>query len=375
MIRKFSLIFFIVSALFISSGRLYAMGAPPPHKQIPVRILIINGDPEVTLRIRGPYGIVDLDNGQVLMEGRNLSDLILSKNNIHSRGMKILAENRSRIYVNGREFRGGIDIIKDKDGKLLVVNHIDVEEYLYGVLYHEVSHLWPIEALKAQAIVSRTYALYQKIVSKNKDFDLFSNVYSQVYGGRRSETWRTTKAVNQTVGRVLTYDGKIFPTYYHATCGGHTSDVTTLWNIDVPALRGRPCDFCGMSPHYKWKKELTLSDVQDALEKGGYDIQIVSFNILQRDPANRILELEIKGKGSSIKLNGNKFRLLVGPNVLRSTNLEITVRGRYVTFSGKGWGHGIGMCQWGAYGMSLEGRKVEQILDYYYPGSEITRVE
>lgn len=375
MISKLLFHFFLIVTLFVSPVRLYAMGVPPPHKYIPVRVLVLNGAPEVTLRIKGPYKIVDLQGGQVLIEGKNLKKQSLSKKDIHSEGMRILGEDKSRVYINGRQFRGNIDIIKDKDEKLLVVNHIDIEEYLYGVLYHEVSHRWPIEVLKAQAIVSRTYALYQKLVSKNKYFDLTSDVYSQVYGGKRSETWRTTKAVNLTIGIVLTYDDKVFPSYYHATCAGHTSSVTTLWNIDVPALTGRPCDFCRISPHYKWKKELTLDDIRDSLQKGGYNIEPVSFEILRRDEAERILELEVKGKNKNIRLDGNKFRLLLGPNVIKSANFQVNIRGRYVTFHGKGWGHGIGMCQWGAYGMARERWKAEEILDYYYPGAEISRVE
>ena len=375
MISKLLFHFFLILTLFISPAQLYAMGASPPHKYIPVRVLVVSGAPEVTLRIKGPYKIVDIEGGQVLIEGRNLKKQSLSKKDIHSEGMKILTGGKARVYINGRQFRGDIDIIKDKDELLMVVNHIDIEEYLYGVLYHEVSHRWPIEVLKAQAIVSRTYALYQKLVSKNKYFDLTSDVYSQVYGGRRSETWRTTKAVNLTMGIVLTYDDKIFPSYYHATCAGHTSSVTTLWNIDVPALIGRPCNFCKISPHCKWKKELTLDDIRDRFQKGGHNIEPVSFEILERDSSGRILELEIKGKHDSIILSGNKFRLLLGPNVIKSANFQINARGKYVTFRGNGWGHGVGMCQWGAYGMARERWKVEEILDYYYPGSQITRME
>lgn len=366
---------FIILTLFVYTSCIYAMGTPPPRKYIPLRVLVVKGAEKIILRIKGDYGMVGLESGKVLKEGRNLEERILSKEDIVSEGIKILPERSTRIYINGRQFRGNIDIVKNEDAKLLAVNHIDLEEYLYGVLYHEVSHRWPIEVLKAQAIVARTYALYQKFVSKNKYFDLVSDVYSQVYGGRTSETWRTTRAVNLTQGLILTYGGKIFPAYYHATCGGRTSDAGTIWNIDIPPLRGRECDFCRISPHYRWKKELTMDYISEKMREAGYDVDIVSIEALKRDGAGRVLEARLKGKNRDAELSGNKFRLLIGPNVIKSANFEIQTRGRYVTFYGKGWGHGVGMCQWGAFGMATEGWKAEDILDYYYPGAEIVRAE
>ncbi len=375
-IRRALTPFFILLSFIVYTTFGYTMSAPPLRKHNPVRVLVLKDAKEVKLRIKGRYKMVDFKTGEVLKEGKNLRHFTVSIKDINSEGIKILSEGKTRIYINKRQFRGNIDIIKDKDKKLLfVVNHIDVEEYLYGVLYHEVSHRWPIEVLKAQAIVARTYALYEKLVSKNKYFDLVSDVYSQVYGGRTSETWRTTKAVNLTIGQVLTYNGKIFPTYYHATCGGQTSSANTLWNIDIPTLCSRVCDFCKHSPHYKWKKELKAESIEKKLKDGDHKIKILSIEALKRDPSGRILDIFLEGEDNSVKLSGNKFRLIVGPNVIRSTNFEVMKKGKYFTFQGKGWGHGIGMCQWGAYGMSKKGWDVGEILEYYYPDSELVKWE
>ncbi|MFH1853704.1 MAG: SpoIID/LytB domain-containing protein [Candidatus Omnitrophota bacterium] len=373
MIRKISILFFI--SLLFFAHHLYAMGFAPPHKYIPLRVRVINETKEVRLRIRGSYKIVDLGDGKILSEDRNLLELSVSPGYIKGNGIKILPESDASIYVNNRQFRGTIDIIKNENNKLFVVNHVDLEEYLYGVLYHEVNHNWPIEVLKAQAITARTYALYQRLVTKSKYYDLTADIYSQVYGGRTSEKLRTTRAVKLTQGLVLTYESKIFPSYFHATCGGNTTDASTLWNLDISVLRGRPCNFCDISPHYTWHKELTIDYIQSRLKEAGYDIVIVSIEILKRDSSGRILDLLIKGKDKDIKLSGNKFRLIIEPNIIRSSNFEIEIRGKYITFRGRGWGHGVGMCQWGAFNMASQGWKVEAILEYYYPGAEIVRIE
>ncbi|MBU4311284.1 MAG: SpoIID/LytB domain-containing protein [Candidatus Omnitrophica bacterium] len=371
MIRSTFISILLAVTMFLQPHSLYAMGSQLPRESVPLKVLVVKDSSSVDLSIKGQYRMVDFNSGEVLKEGDDLQKYVVSVENINPEGIKILPEKKARVYINNRQFRGDIDILKDKNGELQVINHIDLEQYLYGVLYHEVSHRWPMEVLKAQAIVARSYAFYQKLVNKSKLFDLSSDVYSQVYGGRTSERRKTTKAVNLTQGLVLTYNGKIFPTYYHATCGGRTSDVTTLWNIDVPALGGKACNFCMMSPHYKWKKELNLSDIEDKIGIAG----ITSIDIVKRDEAGRILEMSIKGKSGALELSGNKFRLSVGPNIIKSANFEVEIRGRYITFYGKGWGHGIGMCQWGAYGMSRQRWSAEEILDYYYPGAQITRME
>lgn len=372
MIRKTTILLSIALLFFAQS--LYAMGSMPPRKYIPVRVRIADGVEKVNLSVKGLYKIIDFDKGDLLSEGKAIYGLSVSTGYIKGEGIKILPEPATRVYLNDRQFRGVIDIIKDKNNKLFVVNHVDLEEYLYGVLYHEVSHNWPIEVLKAQAITARTYALYQRLISKNKYYDLTADVYSQVYGGRTSEKWRTTRAVDLTRGLVLTYEGRIFPAYFHATCGGSTTDASTLWNIDIPVLSGRVCGFCDFSPHYKWQKEFTMDYIESRLKEAGYGLKIYSIEILERDNSGRILNLLIKGGDKDIKLSGNKFRLIIGPNIIRSANFEVEIKGKYVTFRGKGWGHGVGMCQWGAFNMSSQGWRAEEILKHYYPGAEIVRV-
>jgi len=237
------------------------------------------------------------------------------------------------------------------------------------VLYHEVSHHWPMEALKAQAVAARTYALYS-INPAGKPYDVTNDIYSQVYGGKSSERYRTDLAVEHTRGQVLTYNGRLIPAYFHATCGGMTEDAHELWNVDdIPPLRGVPCSFCQNSPHMHWKKNFRLKNIQDALNLHGYKVgSIKEISIVDKDRSERINHLKITQKnGQDLVIRGKDFRDLMGPNVIMSNNYEITMRGYYVDLAGKGWGHGVGMCQWGALGMARQQFNYKQILAYYYP--------
>ncbi|MFH1783123.1 MAG: SpoIID/LytB domain-containing protein [Candidatus Omnitrophota bacterium] len=374
MIKKLSIYILVLLNLFIFIAPSYAMGDLPPGKKIELRVLVLKNAASLRLHIKGEYRIADLIKDEVIEEGKYLREKVISVQGLDRKGIKIMPKERTRVYINNRQFRGDIDIVKDDKNKLLVINHIDIEEYLYGVLYHEVSHKWPMEALKAQAITARTYALYQKITTTNKYFDLTSDIYSQVYGGQTSETWRTNQAVNFTRGMVLTYEGKIFPTYFHATCGGYTERAGNVWDIDLPPLYGRKCEYCSFSPHYTWKKDFLTKDIEDRLKKSGYDIKMSSIKILERDSSGRVSKISIKSDKDEVVLTGNKFRLAVGPNLIRSSNFTVKLGGKYIFFEGKGWGHGVGMCQWGAYGMSRKGWKVDNILEFYYPGAKIMRI-
>jgi stage II sporulation protein D len=290
-------------------------------------------------------------------------------------GIKIVPHQDASIYINRRIFRGQIDIIRERNMRLLVVNHVNVEDYLKGVLYHEISHKWPIEAIKAQAVASRTFALYKAKINAKRDYDLTSDMYSQMYGGRTSEKYRTSRGVDATRGEILTYKDKLFPAYFHATCAGHTEDVSVLWNEDLVPLKGVKCDFCKKSKHYHWSRRLDLGDMEDTLRKNGYDIDnIKDIIILTRDRSGRILDINIKGQRVNAIISAKDFRQIFGPKLIRSTNFTVRVSGNSAYFNGFGWGHGVGMCQWGAYFMARQGYGYKEILQYYYPGAKIAKV-
>jgi stage II sporulation protein D len=344
-----------------------------------VRVSVIENVESLNLKASGSYEIID-SSGSVLSKGKNLKTTVVS----HKEGIliagrdfrinKVLIKiNEPDIFIiNGRKFRGNLEFIRDKNAKLSVVSHIDLEDYVKGILYHETSHYWPMEALKAQAIASRTYAVYQMQENKSKDYDLTSDIRFQVYGGKTSERYRTNKAVKDTRGIILTYKDKIFPAFFHATCGGHTQDASRLWDIDMPPLRGVTCNFCKESPHFSWHYVLALNEIKEKLIKAGYKIDALrSIEISGKDSFNRNTDLKLISSLGDIKISAKDFRNLIGSNIIRSTNFKVNIISKDAIFEGFGWGHGVGLCQWGAYFMAKQGYTAKQILRYYYPESDV----
>lgn len=348
-----------------------------------VRVAIVQDVSSLRLKIKGPFQILDSVNQEVLKRGKNLNTtvtvysdgILLGNTKSKTNKLFIKPDYPESIIINGRIFRGDIQLIKN-NMKLSVVNYIDLEDYVKGISVRETSHYWPIDSLKAEVIAFRTFALYKMQENKQKDFDLTSDVYSQVYGGRTSERYRINKAVDETRGMVLTYQGKIFPAFYHATCGGHTEDASLFWNINIPPLKGVSCNFCQESPHFKWHKVLSRKEIRDALLKSGLTIEdIKDILILGRDKSGRITDLKIVTDKKEIKISAKDLRNILGPNIIKSTNFQVEVIEDDVVFEGFGWGHGVGLCQWGAYFMAKQGYTYEQILEYYYPGCEISLVD
>ncbi|MCK4860008.1 MAG: SpoIID/LytB domain-containing protein, partial [Candidatus Omnitrophica bacterium] len=364
----------------------YAMGTPPPrHKPRYIRVAVVKDAPQLTLSVKGKYEVLSPHTDEVLIEGNSLhrakvlpeySGVQINKYSSKIYAVKIKPQRKAAIFLNRYRLRGNLELIRQKNGTLLAVNEIDIEDYLCGVLREEVSPHWPIEALKAQAVAARTFAVYQDSLIQDKDYALDNTIYSQVYGGVRQETWRTTQAVRLTSGEVLTYKGKIFPAFFHATCAGHTEDAKNLWDINISPLIGVQCPFCQKSPHYAWKAKITFFQIEQKLKKKGYKIgKVLHLSVMGRNRSGRVKEVKIKGDKKTITIEANKFRLLVGANLMRSANFKMLVKKKQIFLEGKGWGHGVGLCQWGAYSMSKKGFNYRQILEYYYPGAEIITVD
>jgi stage II sporulation protein D len=379
--KIFRIIFVVI---LISAGLAHLSGADAASGNI-VRVLIIDDKPSMQLLLKGRYAICEADSSRVLMEGAYLNTTVSSaktgigigNKETNVRAIKIKVMRDSNIYVDGRRFRGEMDIIRKDNQELMAINHIDLDDYLYGVLYHEVSHRWPMEVLKAQAITARTFALYQARQGRLQPYDLRNDIYSQVYGGRTSEKWSTTRAVNLTRGKVLAYNNELLPAYYHATCAGYTEDASNLWSVDLTPLKGVPCLFCGKSPHYKWTKVIPLWKLSGKLNENGYKVgKIASVTILSRNKSGRVDKIEIKDdQGTAVVLSGKDFRQMIGPNELRSAKFDAAIKWGDLVLDGSGWGHGVGMCQWGAFEMARRGKKCEDILQYYYPGTEIVTID
>lgn len=351
-----------------------------------VRIRVFDSRDSLRLSLKDRYTIYEVATGKVLMEGPHLTAEVrpstdgmdVGEARFRTSGVKISIDKDADIQIEKKRFRGDVDILKRPDGKLMAVNHIDVEKYLYGVLIHEVNDKWPMEVLKAQAIAARTFALYQAAQTRSKPYDLTGDVYSQVYGGVTAERWSTVRAVDLTKGEVLKFKGRIFPAYFHAVCAGITENAANLWRIDLEPLRGGVlCPHCRTSPHYIWHREILLKDVGKKLASAGYGPgDVRSVKCVGRNRSGRVEKVEIKFDNGKISVIPAKdLRLIVGPNEFRSTRFTAKVKWNKLVLDGFGWGHGVGMCQWGAYGLAKAGKTAGEILKFYYPGSEISSIE
>ena len=350
----------------------------------PVRVLVAESQKSFALSARGDYRITALPSLQVVKKGTQLKNAaVSSKPGIirlgneewPAKGLRIEVSEDNSLYLNKSRFRGSLDILRSSDGQTFyVINRLPLESYLYGVLPHEVSAWWPMEALKAQAIAARTYAFYQAQVSRAAEYDVKSSTSSQVYGGSTTERFRAKRAVDLTTGKILTYQGKVFPAYFHATCAGMTAAASELWKIDVKPLSGStPCEYCKISPHFNWQIRVPLAEIEEKMIKYSRPVgRVLAVEVISQTPSHRVGSLKITGIDGQAVVAAKDFRVWIGGDKMRSTNFTVTVNDDMAEFKGKGWGHGVGLCQWGTLGQALLGRKSIEILELYYPGATIT---
>lgn len=349
-----------------------------------VRVALFYEKPQVLISAPASYEVKGLPGNRPLTGGPALADTAVRSEPSGIRmgatlypvsGLRITSQTKE-IQVGKKKYRNAIQVLKNPTGSLTVVNEVDVEDYLKGVLPWEANPEWSEEALKAQAVVSRTYAIFKNIENKDFPFTLSSDVGSQVYGGKTIEQPSTNRAVDETRGEILTYRGKIFPAFFHSTCGGRTTRADTQWKVEShPSLRGVECLFCQGSKYYSWKAEFSASEVQDLLAKKDHPVSDVRA-ILPKDVdlSGRPRFFVIKHAGGFLTLSANELRLILGSDRMRSTMVQIDKMGNEFLFRGRGWGHGVGMCQFGAKHLAELGYRYPDILRYYFPDSEIRNV-
>jgi len=348
-----------------------------------VRVAVLRDAVMARVSIDGYYRIEDASTHEVLATGRDLRGAVTAFKYALNIGGKryrhgklfLRADTPEGLEVNGRRYPGHLAIIRGR-GAMTLVNHAGLEDYIRGIAVREISHYWPSEALRAHAIVFRTYALYAMKQNASRDYDVTGDVYSQVYGGTAAMRYRITDACAETAGDVLTYRGSVFPAYYHSTCGGHTADASALWDIDLPVLAGVDCVYCKGSPHFSWRAAFPVDQFVARLAQGGVDADgLRAAEALDIDRSGRIRTVILHRRSKAAAVVAAKdLRGIIGPDVLKSTNFTVSVRGNTIEFSGNGWGHGAGLCQWGAYFMAKAGYTCADILAFYYPGSQIKNI-
>lgn len=284
------------------------------------------------------------------------------------------------LRMNDRPYRSQLTIIS-KGTHCLVVNTVDLEKYLAGVISKEMSPSWPLEALKAQAVAARSYAIHQMRANHARDYDLESTTQDQVYGGAAAETPRTLQAVEATRGLALTHGNESLKAYFHANCGGKTEVPAFVWGGETKAFRTVVC------PHHarerdrqRWSVRLTAGQIESALKKisGALPRGFRSIASLEAGAPNGSLRLSdvaiTDTQGHSLLVSANTFRNAIGNTKLKSTAFQVRRGPSGFTIEGEGHGHGVGMCQVGARAMAEQGRSYRQILQFYYPLAKILPV-
>jgi len=381
-IKFFSTLMFLTFSILLPSPSLTSPRLP----ETIIRIGILEKVNSVNISGDGDFEAIDLETGGHLkLEGSSVylilptSEGIRIGNQIFGRSVRFNSfSDGEMLRVNGRRYRDGIKISSNSKGSLNVINELGVEGYLYGVMAREVSPEWSTEALKAQAVVSRTYVMKNLGKHDREGFDLSATMTSQVYGGVEAEDRRTSEAVDLTRGEVITYEGELIKSFFHSNCGGYTEDVTNVWEGEegFPYLKGVVCPFCKKSYQYYWEKLVEEETVKQRLNENGYDVgDIKKIRILGRSSSGRVTYLRIYDNRGHLDIRGSNFRMIMDPSLIRSTLFAMERMGSRIRFYGRGWGHGVGMCQWGAKGMAERGANYRQILQYYYPQTKIEKWE
>ena len=329
----------------------------------------------------------------VVNSARGVVNITLPSGVISAQFIKLKPANKQEfINFHKKTYRGELWFLA-QGSKTFVVNYLDLEDYLLGVVPLEIglkdNHFF--EALKCAAVAGRTFAL-NRIVEKRAFFDVTDGVKDQAYGGLDVETGIDSRAVRETEGLILTYNKKPALVFYHANCGGHTEDIANVFGpVDLPYLKGIPDGdppYCEKSPSFRWTESYTPFEIIRYL----FDAQLIKSK-------NLVLEgLEIKerhrsGRAKSLvvyirdqkpfSIPGSKIRDVIKSkkdnSILRSSNFTIEMSEKdgilsKIVFTGKGNGHGVGMCQWGALNQSRSKTPFTEILLHYFPGTEITQV-
>lgn len=277
------------------------------------------------------------------------------------------------VFCNDKWYRGQLIIITNGDKKnITVINYIDLEDYLLSVVPSEIPSRWNSEALKAQTVAARSYSLGYLGRRKDKGYDLESTVEDQVYLGVAAEKWSTTKAVKDTKGIVLVdNEGNPLIALYHSSGGGYTDSIENLWDKEPsPHIQPRP-DYDDKSPHFKWYRSYKMSEVSKLLNSLNIG-NIINIIPLTMSVSKRVTWLEIVGDRGKTQLRGEELRKFLK---LPSSKFNLKITNGVLSFAGRGYGHGLGLSQWGSKELAENGFNYRQILAHYYTGTRLVQIK
>jgi stage II sporulation protein D len=270
------------------------------------------------------------------------------------------------IWISDRWYRGDVRLVR-RGGNLDAINYVDLEDYLYSVVGAEAIASWPLEALKAQAVAARSYALYKRAESPNDLYDVDTTTATQVYKGLESEASSTIQAVRETANQVMVYGGQIVLAVYHSSSGGHTENVEDVWSSPLPYLRG-VADYDQNAPVYQWSKFFSSAELSGRVGGVGTIRGMIPDSTT---PRGRIITMQVIGDRGTTRVSGEQLQRALG---LRSRLFSVTATGDGFQVNGRGFGHGVGMSQWGAKALADQGWDYRQILGHYYRNVALSRI-
>jgi stage II sporulation protein D len=321
-----------------------------------------SSDVEDAVLAQSPGGrsVVRLADGRIEVDGAPWPEPAIRFRAEEPRAAEALGP--SPIRAGSFEVRGEV-VVRVHGRSLQLINVIALEHYLAAVLGSEMPSWFPEEALRAQAVAARTYALHKKLEAYDQPYHLGSSVLHQVYGGLRREDERTRAAVEATRGEVLTWELQPIEAYFHASCGGRTEDGLHALGRDLPYLHSVTCP-CGSSAISRWQASVSPADVEAATGSPEANNLIIEA----RTPTGRVERL----RAGARPIDAVTFRRKLGYARVKSLNFEVQPGGDgALRLVGRGHGHGAGLCQWGARALAAGGRSYREILAHYYPGTEL----
>jgi stage II sporulation protein D len=375
-----------------------------PSNSAPIKVLLNEQGFGISYTVENPVILCKNDKAVAIVKNRNILSFSINgkslklkiADSIFDAAYFLLkpAEEGSTVSYKGKSYRGILKIAKEGN-TIRIINQLPLEDYLKGVIPAEMptgrddSYY---EALKAFTICARTYAI-NKLSGNNGVFDIYLDTRDQVYGGADTEKELASRAVDETTGQVLTYNDKPAKVFYHASCGGHTENVKYVFGLkSIPYLAGvedgDPPN-CSIASNFSWEEKypekIFIERLRNLTFIGDKNFSLKDVKVKSRDESGRVNLLEITLLSSDddekiIKLEGNKIRSIIrtanNSDILKSIMFSISMDDdKTVTIAGKGNGHGVGLCQWGAIHQSVEGRNYKSILSFYFPGTEVSKLK
>jgi len=370
--------------IVVCAARGYAQEPISLGLPVVVNMMVYDKVKTLTIKVDGEYSIFN-KNGKIIAAGSamhktkliaRISDFFLSNRVIGEQKLLIRAYNGAHIFLNGNPYAESVEFVINGKGSFSVLNRVKLERYLIGVLAGEIDDETPIEAMKAQAIISRTFAIFSLLKNPESAYHMTLK-NPQAYRPIMFRSSKYSKAVKDTEGMILTFKGCVFPTYFSAVCGGSTEFSGNVWKLDFDLPATIKCPHCRQARQYRWDLSMTVKELKRLLVKNGLKIgTIYSLEPKKKSAvSDRVTEVIVKHSKGISYVRTNWLRGVMGNDRLRSTSFTAKIENDKVTFSGQGWGHGVGLCQEGAAKMGAEGKSYEEILSFYYPGTELKRIE